>query len=193
MWFVLEANYNALVPLDTDASVNLDLNVLTRLQIRKAMVLLENDLFLSKLTLMFDKSRSKGHVRWWKKEFHDSEDVDLIPYFLLSICMKRYDGRTKPIPKPRPAKKKGVSILSCSNVSNPYLPSNFASHLDTGEAAEPQDPTCLSPTPRTLRVHVPCQVLWNSLALKLNVCFRAVFKNEKISTVIHSKEVRNFA
>ena len=67
MWFVLEANYNALVPLDTDASVNLDLNVLTRLQIRKAMVLLENDLFLSKLTLMFDKSRSKGHVRWWKK------------------------------------------------------------------------------------------------------------------------------
>ena len=40
---------------------------------------------------------------------------------------------------------------------------------------------------------MPCQVLWNSLALKLNVCFRAVFKNEKISTVIHSKEVRNFA
>ena len=117
----------------------------------------------------------------------------MIPYFLLSICMKRYDGRTKPIPKPRPAKKKGVSILSCSNVSHPYLPSNFASHLDTGEAAEPQDPTCLSPTPRTLRVHVPCQVLWNSLALKLIVCFRAVFKNEKISTVIHSKEVRNFA
>ena len=33
------------------------------LQIREAMVLLENDLFLSKLTLMFDKSRSKGHVR----------------------------------------------------------------------------------------------------------------------------------
>jgi len=56
-------------------------------EIREAMVLLENDLFLSKLTLMFDKSRSKGHV---------------------SICMKRYDGRTKPIPKTRPAKKKGV-------------------------------------------------------------------------------------
>jgi len=51
-------------------------------------MLLENDQFLSKLTLMFDKSRTKGHV---------------------DICMKRYDGRIKPIPKSRPVlvKKKG--------------------------------------------------------------------------------------
>ena len=34
-----------------------------------------------------------------------------------SICMKRYDGRTKPIPKPRPAKKKGVR-------NTKYCPSN---------------------------------------------------------------------
>ena len=50
-------------------------------------MLLENDLFLSKLTLMFDKSRSKGHV---------------------DLNMKRYDGRTKPTPKPRKnVKQKG--------------------------------------------------------------------------------------
>ena len=50
-------------------------------------MLLENDLFLSKLTLMFDKSRSKGHV---------------------DLNMKRYDGRTKPAPKPRKnVKQKG--------------------------------------------------------------------------------------
>jgi len=91
--------------------------------------LLENDLFLSKLTLMFDKSRSKGHV---------------------SICMKRYDGRTKPIPKPRPAKKKGVKQL------NPKIPPAAAPH------PEPSEYMCL---------------------------VRAVFKNEKISTVIHSKEL----
>jgi signal recognition particle subunit SRP14 len=54
-------------------------------------MLLDNDLFLSKLTLMFDKSRSKGHV---------------------DLCMKRYDGRTKPIPKPRKnVKQKGKKIL----------------------------------------------------------------------------------
>jgi len=96
------------------------------------MVLLENDLFLSKLTLMFDKSRSKGHV---------------------SICMKRYDGRTKPIPKTRPAKKKGVKQL------NPKIPPASAPH------PEPSEYMCL---------------------------VRAVFKNEKISTVIHSKEVNKF-
>lgn len=50
-------------------------------------MLLENELFLSRLTLMFDKSRSKGHV---------------------DLNMKRYDGRTKPIPKPRKnVKQKG--------------------------------------------------------------------------------------
>ncbi len=48
-------------------------------------MLLENDLFLSKLTLMFDKSRTKGHV---------------------SLCMKRYDGRNRPDPKPRKYGKK---------------------------------------------------------------------------------------
>ena len=60
-----ETYLNALVPFNTTVSVNLALSVFYGIaEIREAMVLLENDLFLSKLTLMFDKSRSKGHVRW---------------------------------------------------------------------------------------------------------------------------------
>jgi len=94
-------------------------------------MLLENDQFLSRLTLMFDKSRTKGHV---------------------SICMKRYDGRTKPIPKPRPVKKKGKKM-------NPKIPPASEPH------PEPSEYMCL---------------------------VRAVFKNEKISTVVHSKEVNKF-
>jgi len=98
-------------------------------------MLLENDQFLSRLTLMFDKSRTKGHV---------------------SICMKRYDGRTKPIPKnrPVPVKKKGQS-----SKLNPKIPPASAPHPD------PSEYMCL---------------------------VRAVFKNEKISTVVHSKEVNKF-
>ena len=71
-----------------------------------------------------------------------------------------------------------------------------------GEAAQPEDSTSISSSSRTLGVHVPCQVLTQyiffsqfglGLCLLVDVhkfsCFRAVFKNEKISTVIHSKEV----
>ena len=65
MWFLKETYLNDLVPFNTTVSLNLALSVFYGIaEIREAMVLLENDLFLSKLTLMFDKSRSKGHVRW---------------------------------------------------------------------------------------------------------------------------------
>lgn len=49
---------------------------------------LEGDQFLSRLTLMFDQSRTKGHVQ---------------------LTMKRYDGRTKPTPRAEPVttKQKG--------------------------------------------------------------------------------------
>ncbi|XP_064602348.1 signal recognition particle 14 kDa protein-like [Liolophura sinensis] len=43
------------------------------------MVLLENDTFLSELTRLFQKSRTSGSV---------------------VLTMKRYDGRTKPKPRP---------------------------------------------------------------------------------------------
>ena len=61
----METYINALVPLNTTISVDPALSVFFYgiAEVRRAMVLLENDLFLSKLTLMFDKSRSKGHVR----------------------------------------------------------------------------------------------------------------------------------
>jgi len=96
-------------------------------------MLLENDLFLSKLTLMFDKSRSKGHV---------------------DLNMKRYDGRTKPTPKPRKnVKQKGKK--------------NHLSKLPP--AAEPH------PQPSEYM----CLV-------------RAVFGKEKISTVIHARDVNKF-
>merc|ERR1719452_448030 len=60
-------------------------------------------MFLSRMTLMFDKSRSKGHV---------------------SICMKRYDGRTKPIPKQRPTTGKGKKAKKL----NPKIPPASAPH-----------------------------------------------------------------
>jgi len=53
------------------------------------MVLLEYDMFLSRLTLMFDKSKGKD------------QHVD--------ITMKRYDGKTAPTPKPKAAPAKGKS------------------------------------------------------------------------------------
>ena len=42
-------------------------------------MLLKEDQFLSRLTLMFDQTRGKGHVQ---------------------LTMKRYDGKTKPAPRP---------------------------------------------------------------------------------------------
>jgi len=42
-------------------------------------MLLKEDQFLSRLTLMFDQSRTKGHVQ---------------------LTMKRYDGKSKPTPRP---------------------------------------------------------------------------------------------
>ena len=45
-----------------------------------------------------------------------------------SICMKRYDGRTKPIPKPRPAKKKGVRNTKYC-LSNKIKDSMFSVHI----------------------------------------------------------------
>jgi len=68
--------------------------------------------------------------------------------------MKRYDGRTKPVPKPRPTGKgkKGKKL-------NPKIP----------PASEPH------PTPS-----------------EYMCLMRAVYKNEKISTIVHAKDVNKF-
>ena len=85
--------------------------------------------------------------------------------------MKRYDGRTKPIPKPRPAKKKGVSVASIQdhNLIGQYkggyywvlvvdCQKEMFNFPIKGEAAQPEDSTSISSSSRTLGVHVPCQV-----------------------------------
>lgn len=54
------------------------------------MVLLENDSFLTELTLLYQKTRSSGAVQ---------------------ITMKKYDGRTKPKPKLRKGQKPNVKRL----------------------------------------------------------------------------------
>merc|ERR1712029_54406 len=96
------------------------------------MVLLEGDQFLSRLTLMFDKARSKGHVQ---------------------LTMKRYDGKTKPTPRPenqknvkQSAKTKPRSESTSSHNSDPEF-------------------MCL---------------------------IRANYRSEKISTVVHQKDVNKF-
>ena len=64
-------------------------------------MLLDGDHFISKLTLMFDKSRTNGHVQ---------------------ITMKRYDGRSKPIPKSNSKKDCKQFFLSSSKKSPTLLP-----------------------------------------------------------------------
>ena len=101
------------------------------------MVLLEGDQFLSRLTLMFDKSRSKGHVQ---------------------LTMKRYDGKSKPVPKPDDKKmsKKGKEIKKPE--AKPRSESTSSHHGDP-------DFMCL---------------------------IRANYRAEKISTVVHQRDVNKF-
>ena len=109
-------------------------------------MLLEGDQFLSRLTLMFDKSRTTGHVQ---------------------ITMKRYDGRTKPIPrtdstniasKGKNSPIKGPKSHKQTHSHDQKNRSDSTSH-DTGEYM------CL---------------------------IRAVFKNEKISCIVHARDVNKF-
>ena len=106
-------------------------------------MLLEGDQFLSRLTLMFDQSRNKGHVQ---------------------LTMKRYDGRTKPTPRPErlkaPEKGKGAGkgkkhVAQESRLSG----SESGSQDHTGEYM------CL---------------------------IRAVCDNKKISCVVRAKDLNKF-
>lgn len=82
---------------------------------------------------MFDKARTNGHV---------------------DMVMKRYDGSTKPTPKPRKnVKQKGKKILLAKlpPASEPF--------------EEPEEYLCL---------------------------IRAVLKKQKISTVVHPRDINKF-
>jgi len=104
---------------------------------RKKMVLLEGDLFLSRLTLMFDKARTKGHVQ---------------------LLMKRHDGKTKPDQKPEVVK------LNKKTHASKVVANKSRSESTSSHHGEPEY-MCL---------------------------IRATFRNEKISTVVHQRDVNKF-
>jgi len=67
------------------------------------MVLLENDVFLTELTRMFNKSRTQGTG-------------------VVQLTMKKYDGRDKPVPKKRTKKskkKKGKAAEPIKEIKKP--------------------------------------------------------------------------
>ena len=101
-------------------------------------MLLDGDQFISKLTLMFDKSRTKGHVQ---------------------ITMNRYDGRSKPIPKANSNKSKRKGVAGKGNKASNDPKTKSDSTYENGEYM------CL---------------------------IRAVCKNEKISCVVHARDVNKF-
>ena len=105
-------------------------------------MLLEGDQFLSRLTLMFDQSRTKGHVQ---------------------LTMKRYDGRTKPTPRPERLNipEKGKNQKGKKNVAQEHKNSrsDSSSQDHTGEYM------CL---------------------------IRAVYRNKKIACVVHPKDLNKF-
>ena len=103
-------------------------------------MLLDGDHFISKLTLMFDKSRTNGHVQ---------------------ITMKRYDGRSKPIPKSNSKKScKGKEAQEKGSKSSKDQKSK--SDSTSNESGEYM---CL---------------------------IRAVCRKEKISCVVHARDVNRF-
>ena len=103
-------------------------------------MLLDGDHFISKLTLMFDKSRTNGHVQ---------------------ITMKRYDGRSKPIPKSNSKKStKGKEVREKESKS-----SNDQKSKSNSTSNESGEYMCL---------------------------IRAVCRKEKISCVVHARDVNRF-
>ena len=110
-------------------------------------MLLEGDQFLSRLTLMFDKSRTKGHVQ---------------------ITMKRYDGKTKPIPRPDLATNAG---------KGKNAPGKGQKNYKHGHA--PDQKNRLDSTTHENAGEYMCLI-------------RAVLKNEKISCIVHARDINKF-
>ena len=86
--------------------------------------------------------------------------------------MKRYDGRTKPIPKPRPQPAKGKKAKTSVRLIIVWDPNSTSiNFLQNSKIPPPAEP------------HVSTEFM---------CLMRAVFKNEKISTVVHAKDVNKF-
>ena len=105
-------------------------------------MLLEGDQFLSRLTLMFDKSRTKGHVQ---------------------LTMKRYDGRTKPVPRPERIAASGKAKGPSGKKQNPSQ--EHKSRSDSSSNDHTGEYMCL---------------------------VRAVSKDKKISCVVHARDLNKF-
>ena len=88
--------------------------------------------------------------------------------------MKRYDGRTKPIPKQRPTTGKGKKAKKL--VSNKFTPIQNLNHV-CFLLQNPKIPPASAPHP------APAEYM---------CLMRAVYKNEKISTIVHAKDVNKF-
>ena len=107
-------------------------------------MLLEGDQFLSRLTLMFDKSRTKGHVQ---------------------INMKRYDGKTKPV-------SRALKLGAKQGKSEPVKATKVPKH-STHETKNRSDST-------------------SNDTGDYMCLIRAVLKHEKISCIVHQREVNKF-
>lgn len=82
---------------------------------------LEGDQFLSRLTLMFDQSRTKGHVQ---------------------LTMKRYDGRTKPTPRAEPVAVAGKGKNQSKGKKN-IAPEHKNSRSDSSSQEHSGEYMCL--------------------------------------------------
>jgi len=107
-------------------------------------MLLKEDQFLSRLTLMFDQTRGKGHVQ---------------------LTMKRYDGKTKPAPRPEkivvPEKgKKGAKGVKQTQQE----------HKNSRSDSSSQD-------------HSPGEFM---------CLIRAKCRDKKISCIVHPKDLNKF-
>ena len=96
---------------------------------------------------MFDKSRNKGHVQ---------------------LCMKRYDGRTKPHPRTDGGGKGKSTVATAKSLKTQKESSSQDQHKNRFESTSQEN-----------NGEYMCLI-------------RAVLKSEKISTIVHAKDVNKF-
>jgi len=85
------------------------------------MTLLDNDAFLAELARLYEKTKATGGHK------------------TLSITMKRYNGRTKPVPNPRRAHPKQPAGSATTAQNTPPTPSTTRDKEPKG----PQEKLCL--------------------------------------------------
>ena len=132
-------------------------------------MLLENDQFLSRLTLMFDKSRTKGHVRYGT--FMKTSTV-VEPSFqhLHEALWRSHKAGSETTTRAR-ERKESQEMGELNMIRTKYWV--VRNYLWKVAAIPP------AAAPHPEPAEYQCLV-------------RAVFRKQKISTVVHSKEVNKF-